>query len=148
MSAEATCAACGSVYRGDAIGALDVDRWERRGEVLHELRWCLCQRDRRGVRAASGAVSRGSAVTPRPDLGANVVMVNLHRFSRADVSVVTIARGTATQWTAEGGAAYVRHGQDAGRKRGDRDSFARIPPDELARLEAWAASQPRGKASP
>lgn len=137
MSAEATCAACGSTYRGGALAGLDVDRWERRGEVLHELRWCLCQRDRKGRDAAAG-----SAVAERADLGPNVVLVSLHRLSRRVVSVVTIARGTATQWTAEGGAAYVRHGVDAGRKRGDRDTFARILPDELARLEAWAKGSP------
>lgn len=134
MSREATCAACGSTYRGAALDALDVDRWERRDGVLHELRWCLCQRSRMGRDAAPG-----SAVTTRGDLGPSAVLVRLHRLGRHTVSVVVIARGTATQWTAEGGAAYVRHGADAGKKRGDRDYFARIPPDELARLEAWAA---------
>ncbi len=137
MGAEATCTECGSTYRGAALSALDVDRWERRGEVLHELRWCLCQQGRKGRDAAAG-----SAVAERADLGPNVALVSLHRLSRRVVSVVTIARGTATQWTADGGAAYVRHGTDAGRKRGDRDTHARIPPDELARLEAWAKGSP------
>lgn len=135
---EATCTACGSIYRGAALARLDVHEWERRDGVLHQRWWCLCQHDRKGRDAASG-----SAVAVRADLGANAVLVRCRRYGVTRMSAVVIARGTKTQWTAESGAAYVRHGTDAGKRRGNPDEYMVIPPDELARLETWAAKETR-----
>jgi len=142
VSTEATCSACGSVYRGDAIGGLDVDQCERRGEVLHELRWCLCQRKRMGR-----DVARGSVAAPRPEYGANVVLVARGYSGTTGPSV--FERATPTTYVAKDGEKYrrgetsYRNGQKVGATGYNIPS---IPPDELARIEAWAAAQPRGKA--
>lgn len=132
---EATCAECGSVYRGKALGVLDVDRWERRGEVLHELRWCLCQRDRKGRDVAKGGV-----VIARPDLPANVVLMS-PPYGRVD-AIGTIERATPKTWVGKHGEKYRR---EDGWAIGAGYTGTNIVNSELARLEAWAAAQAKEK---
>ena len=133
---EATCGECGSVYRGKDLGGLEVDRWERRGEVLHELRWCLCQRDRKGRDVAKGGV-----VTARPDLPANVVLMS-PPFRTAD-TIGTVERATPKTWVGKHGEKYDR---ESGWMLGAKYDGTNIVRTELARLEAWAASQTKATA--
>lgn len=128
---EASCESCGSVYRGKALGGLDVDRWERRGEVLHELRWCLCQRDRKGRDVTKGAVE-----IAHPELAANVVLMS-PPYGRAD-TIGTIERATPKTWVGKHGEKYRR---EDGWPLGAGYSGTNIVRTELPRLEAWAASQ-------
>ena len=127
---EAVCERCGSVFRGAALEKLDLDEWERREGALCERRWCLCQSDRKGR-----DVRRGSAVIDHADLGAGAALVRVWHEDRSRMMGVPIYRGTKTQWSALHGGSFVRHGAKAGHGRGGNPGI--IPPDELARLEAW-----------
>lgn len=134
MSGEATCVGCGTTFRGDALSALAVDTWERRGDVLCELRWCLCQRDRRGR-----DVFRGGVVSEHPEHGANVVL--RHQGYRGGMVPVVILKATPSQWVSER-ERFNRAGRGAGWPRGG-EWDQRIDTDELARLEAWSKAGAR-----
>ena len=126
---EATCAECGTVYRGKAIGGLESAGWERRNGVLCDLRWCLCQRGRMGR-----DVVKGSVVIAHPEYGDNVVLYS-PPYSQKD-GIVTIERVTATTYVAKDGQKFRRSdGFDLGRGYGRSN----IVQSELPRLEAWTA---------
>lgn len=126
---EQTCALCGTVYRGKAVGGLKLSGWERRGEVLYELRWCLCQRGREGREVVTPSVA-----IAHPEYGDNVVLL-VQAFAQHH-AIVTIERVTARFWIGPHGAKYRR---DTGHSPGGGYGRERIHEGELPRLEAWAA---------